>query len=72
MRRNATVVATTAAAMTLTSAPFHTPGRWLRAGRQLTHVWPGLRERAQGVGAENDVTASDQRLRNQPTPAAAA
>ena len=23
------------------------------------------------VGAENDVTASDQRLRNQPTPAAA-
>ena len=48
-RRKATVVATTAAAMTITIAPVHTSGRRRRAGRQLTHVRPGLRERAQGV-----------------------
>src|SRR6476469_9813101 len=34
------------AAMTITIAPVHTSGRRLRAGRQLTHVRPGLRERA--------------------------
>ena len=35
--------------MTMIIAPVHTSGRRRRAGRQLTHVRPGLRERAQGV-----------------------